>query len=79
MEYVKHWDFKRKKVLAFRSFVGLAVPYGNSETVPFSRSYFAGGSNDNRAWQSYSLGPGRSATLNDFNNWTGSGKKFSGE
>jgi outer membrane protein assembly factor BamA len=67
LEYVKHWDFKRKKVLAFRSFVGLAVPYGNSETVPFSRSYFAGGSNDNRAWQSYSLGPGRSATLNDFN------------
>lgn len=67
LEYVKHWDFKRKKVLAFRSFVGLAVPYGNSESVPFSRSYFAGGSNDNRAWQSYSLGPGRSATLNDFN------------
>lgn len=67
LEYVKHWDFKRKKVLAFRSFIGLAIPYGNSETVPFSRSYFAGGSNDNRAWQSYSLGPGRSATLNDFN------------
>jgi outer membrane protein assembly factor BamA len=67
LEYVKHWDFNRKKVLAFRSFVGLAIPYGNSESVPFSRSYFAGGSNDNRAWQSYSLGPGRSATLNDFN------------
>lgn len=67
LEYVKHWDFKRKKVLAFRSFVGLAVPYGNSESVPFSRSYFAGGSNDNRAWQSYSLGPGRSSAVNDFN------------
>ncbi|WP_309641861.1 BamA/TamA family outer membrane protein [Flavobacterium sp.] len=67
LEYVKHWDFKRKKVLAFRSFAGLAVPYGNSVSVPFSRSYFAGGSNDNRAWQSYSLGPGRSSAVNDFN------------
>ncbi|NHM05810.1 BamA/TamA family outer membrane protein [Flavobacterium sp. CYK-4] len=67
VEYIKHWDFKRGKVLAFRSFVGLAVPYGNSESVPFSRSYFAGGSNDNRAWQSYSLGPGRTSALNDFN------------
>ncbi len=67
LEYIKHWDLKHKKVLAFRSFVGIAVPYGNSESVPFSRSYFSGGSNDNRAWQSYALGPGRSASINDFN------------
>ena len=66
-EFVKHWDLNRKKVFAVRSFLGIAVPYGNSNSVPFSRSYFAGGSNDNRAWQSYSLGPGRSGTINDFN------------
>jgi len=67
IEYIKHWDLNRKKVLAFRSFVGIAVPYGNSNSVPFSRSYFAGGSNDNRAWQAYSLGPGSVASINDFN------------
>jgi outer membrane protein assembly factor BamA len=67
LEYIKHWDLKHRKVLAFRSFVGLAVPYGNSVSIPFSRSYFSGGSNDNRAWQSYSLGPGRTTTVNDFN------------
>lgn len=67
LEYIKHWDLKHKRVLAFRSFVGIAVPYGNSESVPFSRSYFSGGSNDNRAWQSYSLGPGRTAAQRDFN------------
>ncbi|MBS7785859.1 BamA/TamA family outer membrane protein [Flavobacterium sp. CYK-55] len=67
LEYIKHWDMKNKKVLAFRSFVGLAVPYGNSESIPFSRSYFAGGTNDNRAWQAYSLGPGSRSSLNDFN------------
>ena len=35
--------------------------------IPFSRSYFSGGSNDNRAWQPYSLGPGSSGATNDFN------------
>jgi len=67
LEYIKHWDLGRKRVLAFRSFGGIAIPYGNSNSVPFSRSYFAGGSNDNRGWQAYSLGPGRTAAINDFN------------
>lgn len=67
LDFIKNWDFGSKQVLAARSFVGLAIPYGNSNSIPFSRSYFAGGSNDNRAWQSYSLGPGRSGGLNDFN------------
>lgn len=67
IEYTKHWDLQRSKVFAFRSFVGLAIPYGNSTSIPFPRSYFAGGSNDNRAWQSYSLGPGSSGGTNDFN------------
>lgn len=67
LEYIKHWDLRNKSVFAFRSFVGIAVPYGNSESVPFSRSYFAGGSNDNRAWLSYSLGPGRTLARRDFN------------
>lgn len=66
-DYIKHWDLQKGKVFAVRSFVGIAVPYGNSKSVPFARSYFAGGSNDNRAWQSYSLGPGSSGGLNDFN------------
>lgn len=66
-EYIKHWDLRGKKILAFRSFTGVAIPYGNSESIPFSRSYFGGGANDNRAWQAYSLGPGRTGAVNDFN------------
>ena len=66
-EYIKHWPLTGKRVLAIRGFAGLAVPYGNSKSIPFSRSYFSGGSNDIRAWQPYSLGPGRSGGLNDFN------------
>ncbi len=67
LEYIKHWDLRNRKVFAFRSFLGIAVPYGNSKNIPFSRSYFAGGSNDIRAWQPYSLGPGKSGGIFDFN------------
>jgi outer membrane translocation and assembly module TamA len=66
-EFVKHWDLTRKKVLAAKAFCGVAIPYGNSNSVPFSRSYFAGGTNDIRAWQSYGLGPGKTGSINDFN------------
>ncbi len=66
-DYIKYWDLRRSNVLAFRSFFGIAVPYGNSDNIPFVRSYFAGGSNDNRAWNPYSLGPGRTDEINDFN------------
>ena len=67
VEYIKHWDLLNRKVLAFRSFAGIAIPYGNSSSIPFVRSYFAGGSNDNRGWFPYSLGPGATDNLNDFN------------
>ena len=67
LEYIKLWDFNRGNVLATRAFFGMAVPIGNSNSIPFSRSYFGGGSNDNRAWQPYSLGPGTSGGINDFN------------
>ncbi|OCB75186.1 BamA/TamA family outer membrane protein [Flavobacterium crassostreae] len=67
LDYIKHWDLNHEKVLAFRSFFGIAIPFGNSDNIPFSRSYFSGGSNDNRAWRPYSLGPGSSGAVNDFN------------
>lgn len=66
-EYIKHWDLNYQNKFAFRSFVGIAVPYGNSKSIPFTRSYFAGGGNDNRGWQAYELGPGSSGGVLDFN------------
>jgi outer membrane protein assembly factor BamA len=67
VDFVKHWDFGKKNTLAMRSFAGIAIPYGNANSIPFLRSYFSGGSNDNRGWQAYSLGPGRSGGVLDFN------------
>lgn len=67
LEYVKHLHIRRFSVFAFRGFLGYAYPFGNSTSIPFNRSYFAGGSNDNRGWLAYSLGPGASVNINDFN------------
>ena len=50
--------FDNKHTLALRQFVGIGIPYGNSSTMPFVRSYFNGGSNDIRAWRVFGgLGP----------------------
>ena len=65
--YIKHWSFENNSLFAFRFFNGLAIPYGNSENIPFSESFFGGGSNDNRAWQVYKLGPGSSGAFDEFN------------
>lgn len=50
--------FNDKHTLALRQFIGIGIPYGNSTTMPFVRSYFNGGSNDIRAWRVFGgLGP----------------------
>ena len=66
-DFIRHWRIGGEQVIAFRSFSGITIPYGNSNSVPFVRSYFAGGSNDNRAWNAYELGPGKTDNINDFN------------
>ncbi|MDB4559922.1 outer membrane protein assembly factor, partial [Flavobacteriaceae bacterium] len=57
IEYKKFWEIDNSSVIGFRSFIGAILPYDNS-AIPFTKSYFAGGSNDIRAWQTYDLGPG---------------------
>src|SRR5690606_7997073 len=64
LDYIKHWELGSENVFAIRAFGGLAVPYGNSNSIPFARSFFAGGPNDNRAWQAYTFGPGSSGGRN---------------
>lgn len=67
LDYVKYWDLGNKNVIAMRSFFGIAIPYGNSTNIPFSKSFFGGGANDNRAWSAYNLGPGSTQSINEFN------------
>ena len=67
LSYIKHWDIGENSTVATRYFLGFAIPYGNSENIPFSESFFGGGSNDNRAWEVYRLGPGSSGAKDEFN------------
>lgn len=66
-EYKKYWNLRHNNTLVFRTFVGAAMPYGNSDNIPFSRSYSAGGSNEIRAWRTFDLGPGREVNNFEYN------------
>lgn len=67
LEYKKFWNIgTSNSVLGFRSSLGAIITYDNSD-IPFTKSYFAGGSNDIRAWQTYELGPGKTNTGLEYN------------
>lgn len=48
----------RNTVVAFRLNTGLAYAYGENNTVPYEKFFFAGGSSSLRAWRPRRLGPG---------------------
>ena len=48
----------RGNQIASRFMVGIGVPYGNSNDMPFEKSFYAGGSNGMRGWHFRELGPG---------------------
>ncbi len=52
--------------IAYRLFAGIAKPLTNLQTLPFEKSYFAGGANGNRAWLTRTLGPGNYLDTNNF-------------
>lgn len=53
-----YYELFPKNILVFRTFGGLAVPYGNIDVMPFDKRFSIGGTNDMRAWKFRSLGPG---------------------
>jgi hypothetical protein len=67
LNLIKHWDLGNQQVIATRAYGGIAIPYGNANSIPFPRSFFGGGPNDNRGWRPYDLGPGSTNAVNDFN------------
>ncbi len=67
LDFIKHWDLGKDRIFATRAFGGIAIPYGNSNNIPITKTFFAGGPNDNRAWQAYDLGPGSSGSILEFN------------
>jgi len=57
-EYTRGWVIDKFNTIVFRGFGGIAVPYGNSNQIPYEVKYFAGGANSIRAWAVRTLGPG---------------------
>lgn len=54
----KYFTFNGNQTLVLRQFIGVGIPYGNSQDMPIIKSYFNGGSNDIRAWVAFGgLGP----------------------
>lgn len=68
LEYFKYYrlsaDLRRINVLnpnttlAYRFNGGFAYSYGDNESLPYEKFFFAGGSNSIRAWRPRRLGPG---------------------
>lgn len=50
--------FNERNSLAFHVGAGVAIPYGNSEVLPFEKRFYAGGANGVRGWGVRTLGPG---------------------
>ncbi len=71
-EYRKGFVIDKFNTFVIRGFSGIAVPFGNSDQVPFERKFFTGGANGIRAWPVRTLGPGSYKTgPNEFPNQSG--------
>ncbi len=63
--YFKYMSKERQIVTRFM--LGLGVPYGNSNEMPFEKSFYAGGANGMRGWQFKELGPGTFSNPDNLN------------
>lgn len=61
-DFRRYWKLRPGSSLVMRLAAGVAVPYGNSDVVPFEKSFWLGGANDMRGWRLRSLGPGKYAS-----------------
>lgn len=74
IDFVKNISLNERSYMAFHAALGLAIPYGNSQIVPYEKRYFSGGANSVRGWSVRELGPGSYKGVDnkiDFINQTG--------
>ena len=57
-DYTRLLRLNYHNILALHGRFGIAVPYGNSDILPFEKRYFSGGANSVRGWSVRTLGPG---------------------
>ncbi|MCM1451027.1 MAG: sorting and assembly machinery component 50 [Clostridium sp.] len=68
-DYTYSINFNQRHSLNFHAGGGVAVPYLNSEMVPFEKRFYAGGANGVRGWGVRTLGPGSYDSKNSVTNF----------
>ncbi len=58
LEFRHYLRINKRNTIASRILGGVGYAYGNSDLLPFVKAFFAGGTNDIRAFRARSLGPG---------------------
>lgn len=66
IDFVHYHNLKKKTRFVSRFFAGVGWYYGNATSLPYEKSFFAGGANNIRAWQLRELGPGSSVPANEY-------------
>ena len=61
--------FDRRQSVAFHIGAGIAIPYGNSDVLPFEKRFYSGGANSVRGWGVRTLGPGSYNSNNNLSNF----------
>ena len=76
-DYSKSFLINDRNSIALHTAFGIAIPYGNSDIIPYEKRYFSGGANSVRGWSVRELGPGSYICKDgkiDFINQTGNVK-----
>jgi outer membrane protein insertion porin family len=58
-DFRHYLSFSKYSMLVARADAGIGISYGNSTSLPFVKAFFAGGTNDIRAFRARALGPGK--------------------
>ncbi|MDH3711377.1 MAG: BamA/TamA family outer membrane protein, partial [Cyclobacteriaceae bacterium] len=64
-------NLSQSSSLVTRLFVGVGIPYGNSEVLPYLKQFYVGGSNSLRSFIARTIGPGSEVPPDGFRDLTG--------
>lgn len=67
IQYVASQYINRKHKMVYRVMAGMGFASGNSPSMPYEQAFFAGGSNDIRAFQARTMAPGSYRAYADSN------------
>lgn len=68
-DYAFTHNIDRRQSVAFHVGAGIAIPYGNSDVLPFEKRFYSGGANSVRGWGVRTLGPGSYNSNNSLSNF----------